>query len=78
MIQILKKFAGDEDRAGSESCCGLSHSGYRVLVLRRALKAGPRPDTRAMYLAKRDVDRAMENAGVSVQIPGSRPGRRTI
>ncbi len=78
MIQILGEFVGDEARADQESGCGLSHPEYRALVLKRALKAGPRPGTRAMFLAKRDVDRAMENAGVSVQVPGAMPGRRTI
>jgi hypothetical protein len=78
MIHIQGRFTRDETRAAGESCCGLSHAEYRALIVKRALRSGPRPDARAMLGAKRAVDRAVERAGLSIEIPGARPGRRTI
>lgn len=77
MKVILSRFRRDESRAQGEDGVGasLSHPEYRALVVRAA---GPRPDTRALYLAQKKVDAALGRAGASIEIPGAAPGRRTV
>ena len=82
-MRRLMKFTRDEDRAQSEDAGdtlgdSLSHPEYRALVVREALKSGRNPDTRAMYLAKQRVDRALGRAGTSVYVPGAQPRRKTV
>ena len=79
-MRRLTKFTRDEDRAQVEDTLGdsLSHPEYRVLVMREALKASSRPDTKAMYLAKQRVDQSLGRSGTSIYIPGARPRRKTV
>jgi len=55
------------------------NTAYRATVLRQAMKvSGSRkPTTLDFYRAKSAVDRAMGQAGISLYLPGSRPGRVT-
>jgi hypothetical protein len=57
----------------------VSNTNYRVAVLRQARRvAGGRPPTTLDFVrAKARVDGAMRQAGISLFIPGSRPGRVT-
>lgn len=57
----------------------VSNTSYRVAVLRQARRvAGGRPPTTSDFVrAKARVDGAMRQSGVSLHIPGSRPGRIT-
>jgi len=57
----------------------LSHSKYRKVVLKQALREshGRRPSTRDLYQAKKKVDKTLGNVGVRIQIPGAAPGRIT-
>ena len=51
---------------------------YRAAVLRQAHKvSGGRPSTKDFYSAKKAVDGAMASAGLSLYLPGARPGRVT-
>jgi hypothetical protein len=52
---------------------------YRATILRQAMKVagGGRPSTKDFFRAKSAVDRAMDQAGVALYLPGSRPGRAT-
>jgi hypothetical protein len=79
----LPRFVRDEVRAQREDLCGegdIRHDEYRVLVVRQAVReAGNRnPSTLHYWEAKKKVDSALGMAGVSIEIPGARPGRRTI
>lgn len=51
---------------------------YRAAVLRQARKVGGvRPTTKDFFAAKKAVDGAMASAGLSLYLPGARPGRVT-
>jgi hypothetical protein len=52
---------------------------YRAAVLRQAAKAsgGKRPTTKDFFRAKSAIDKVMGKAGISLFLPGSRPGRIT-
>ena len=52
---------------------------YRAVVLRQAHKVagGRKPSTRDFYRAKSSVDKVMGRAGISLFLPGARPGRVT-
>lgn len=82
-MRRLAKFTRDEDRAQAEEAGdtlgdSLSHPEYRALVVREAQRTSRNPDTRAMFLAKRKVDRAIGRSGTKIYIPGATPGRRTV
>ena len=55
------------------------NTAYRATILRQAMKVAGcgRPSTKDFYRAKSAVDRAMDQAGVALYLPGSRPGRAT-
>jgi hypothetical protein len=57
----------------------VSNQSYRIAVLRQARRlAGPRPPTTLdFFRAKSAVDGTMRKAGISLYLPGSRPGRVT-
>lgn len=83
MKEILGKFVGDEQRAQTEDSSGmgddLSHNEYRALVMNRALALGQgKPSTKHFYAAKTTVDQSLGRAGVAINIPGAKPGRRTV
>lgn len=83
MKEILGKFVGDERRAQTEDSSGmgddLSHDEYRALVMNRALKLGRgKPNTKHFYEAKSVVDQSLGRGGVTITIPGAKPGRRTV
>lgn len=77
-------FVGDEARAEGEnsSSCGegLPHDEYRALVMNQAIKnaGGKTPGTKHLFAAKKAVDNALGNSGVSIYIPGAGPARRTV
>ncbi len=52
---------------------------YRAVVLQQAHKVagGRKPSTKDFYRAKSKVDRVMGRAGISLFLPGARPGRIT-
>lgn len=83
MKEILGKFIGDERRAQAEDSSGmgddLSHDEYRALVMNQALKLGRgKPSTKHFYVAKSAVDRSLGRIGIAINIPGARPGRKTV
>ncbi len=55
------------------------HTSYRVAVMRQAhkLSGNGRPTTKHFFAAKKAVDGAMTDAGLSLFLPGARPGRIT-
>ena len=55
------------------------NTAYRVAVLRQARKiaGGNTPSTKHFFHAKQAVDGAMASAGLSLYLPGARPGRIT-
>ena len=85
-IEIQGAFTGDERRARDEdSGCSsmgdsLSHNEYRALIMRQAVKSAPKgkPQTKDFFTAKSAVDKALGNADIKIEIPGARPGRRTV
>jgi|WetSurMetagenome_2_1015567.scaffolds.fasta_scaffold78478_2 hypothetical protein len=79
----IPRFVRDEVRAQREDLCGegdIRHDEYRALVVRQAVRdAGNRnPSTRHFWRAQKKVNSALGMAGVTIAIPGARPGRRTI
>ena len=64
------------------SFVGLSipNSTYRATVHKYAVKhaGGGRPTTKDIFLAKTAVDQAIGKAGITLFMPGAKPGRRTI
>lgn len=81
--EILGSFVRDEDRVrGCESGCGaaIPNSNYRVAIIRQAIRGsnGKHPSTKDIFLAKSKVDRIIGKAGISLYLPGARPGRRTV
>jgi hypothetical protein len=83
MRDIKAEFIGDEQRAEIEGdgCSGneLSHNEYRALVMRQASKLGNgNPNSKHFFAAKSAVDRSLGRIGVSIMIPGARPGRKTM
>jgi hypothetical protein len=60
----------------------LSHSEYRALIVKRAQKLGSwkhgKSGARDFHAAKRQIDKILGRIGVSISIPGARPGRQTI
>jgi hypothetical protein len=81
-IEILsEKLARVEAMSGSEmGGKAIPHKNYRVAVMKAALKStgGKRPTTRDYFKAKAAVDRAIGKSGISIYMPGAKPGRRTI
>jgi hypothetical protein len=77
-------FVRDEVRAQGEDCSSmgdaLSHNEYRALVIKQAVKnaSGKKPETKHFFAAKVAVDRSLGKSGVSIFIPGAKPGRRTV
>lgn len=57
----------------------ISNQDYRVAVLKQARRAagGQAPTTLHFFKAKSAVDGTMRRAGLSLYLPGSRPGRVT-
>ena len=80
----LGDFVSDESRAQGEDDSGvgstLSHDAYRATVMKQAIKdaRGKTPSTKHLFGAKKKVDEFLGKAGVSIFLPGARPGRRTI
>jgi len=66
-------------RRSRVSGAALPHDLYRAAVWQRAqkLKKAGQPQARALFIAQKSVDRDMSRSGVSVAIPGARPGRIT-
>jgi hypothetical protein len=56
------------------------NTAYRAAILSRAVKVagGRRPTTRHFHAAKKSVDKDMSAAGLSLYLPGARPGRITL
>ena len=52
---------------------------YRAAVLKQAAKSasGTRPTTKHFFAAKAAVDKVMGKAGISLYLPGAKPGRIT-
>jgi hypothetical protein len=65
--------------AGDEDPSVISPLAYRVAVMQRAgkLAKGRKPSTKHMYDAQKSVDHDLAGGGISVQIPGAKPGRVT-
>jgi hypothetical protein len=62
---------------GVDSSSRIPNTAYRATIVKQAAKlAGNKtPSTKHFYLAKKAVDNVMDNAGISLYLPGSRPGR---
>ena len=62
---------------GVGSAAQIPNTSYRATIVRQAAKiAGRRPPTtKHFWLAKKKVDNVMDAAGISLYLPGSRPGR---
>jgi hypothetical protein len=79
---------GSSERQAVARCNGRSFIGgpqvsntlYRATVQKQAIKhaGGKRPTTKDIFLAKAAVDKAIGKAGITLFMPGSKPGRRTI
>lgn len=75
-------FRGTQTFALGESEREISNLQYRACVLKQARKSAQVsgrsvPTTKDFFLAKRAVDRTMSDSGISLYLPGSRPGRIT-
>ena len=63
---------------GGDVTARVPNIAYRAAVLKQAHKLGSgSPTTRDFFLAKKKVDGVMQSAGLSLYLPGSRPGRIT-
>ena len=53
---------------------------YRATIVKHAIKSagGKTPTTKDFFLAKAKVDKVIGKAGISLYLPGAKPGRRTI
>ena len=60
---------------GSEA--QIPNTSYRATIVKQAAKiaGGKPPTTKHFWLAKKAVDNVMDAAGISLYLPGSRPGR---
>jgi hypothetical protein len=62
--------------------CGnaIPHDNYRVAVMKAAVKSaqGKRPSTKDYFAAKSAVDKVIGKSGITIYMPGAKPGRRTI
>lgn len=83
--RIDEEIAADHEDRGivSGSDIGgksIPHENYRVAVMKAALKSsgGKRPTTRDYFKAKATVDQVIGKSGISIYMPGAKPGRRTI
>jgi hypothetical protein len=58
----------------------IPHENYRVAVMKAAVKSagGGRPTTKDYFQAKAAVDRVIGKSGITIYMPGAKPGRRTI
>jgi hypothetical protein len=56
------------------------NTAYRAAILSRAVKlaGGRKPTTKDFHGAKKSVDKDMSAAGLSLYLPGARPGRITL
>jgi len=87
-----EKAAEQEDRGnvgwygnsfvGGSSIVGnaIPHENYRVAVMKAAVKSagGGRPSTKDYFTAKAAVDKVIGKSGITIYMPGAKPGRRTI
>jgi len=55
----------------------IPNTSYRATIVKRASKlaGGKSPTTKHFWIAKKTVDKVMDDAGISLYLPGSRPGR---
>lgn len=86
----LASSGGSTERAamarvrGGTSCMGgeisVPHDKYRALIMKQASKlaGGKQPATKHFFVAKKAVDGALKENGISIQLPGAAPGRRTL
>ena len=67
---------------GGAAVCGnaIPHDNYRVAVMKAAVKSagGGRPSTKDYFAAKAAVDKVIGKSGITIYMPGAKPGRRTI
>ena len=67
---------------GGAAVCGnaIPHDNYRVAVMKAAVKSagGGRPSTKDYFVAKSAVDKVIGKSGITIYMPGAKPGRRTI
>jgi len=58
----------------------IPHDNYRVAVMKAAVKSagGQRPTTKDFFKAKAAVDQVIGKSGITIYMPGAKPGRRTI
>ena len=67
---------------GNSSVVGnaIPHENYRVAVMKAAVKSagGGRPSTKDYFTAKAAVDKVIGKSGITIYMPGAKPGRRTI
>ena len=58
----------------------IPHDNYRVAVMKAAVKSanGRRPTTKDYFAAKSAVDKVIGKSGITIYMPGAKPGRRTI
>ena len=69
-------------RRGSSTVVGnaIPHENYRVAVMKAAVKSagGGQPTTKDFFKAKAAVDKVIGKSGITIYMPGAKPGRRTI
>lgn len=58
----------------------IPHENYRVAVMKAAVKSagGGQPTTKDFFKAKTAVDKVIGKSGITIYMPGAKPGRRTI
>jgi hypothetical protein len=58
----------------------IPHENYRVAVMKAAVKSagGGQPSTQDYFKAKAAVDKVIGKSGITIYMPGAKPGRRTI
>jgi hypothetical protein len=83
--RVDEEIAAEQEDRGivSGSNCGgksIPHENYRVAVMKAALKSsgGKRPSTKDYFQAKAAVDQTIGKSGITIYMPGAKPGRRTI
>ena len=67
-------------RCGAECGASIPNTNYRMAVYRQAIRQnnGKLPTTKDIFKAKSKVDQVIGKAGISLYLPGAKPGRRTI
>ena len=73
-------FVGGSFVGGSFVGNAIPHDNYRVAVMKAAVKSagGGRPSTKDYFKAKSVVDKVIGKSGITIYMPGAKPGRRTI